>query len=816
MSADRDHLTRRALVGLQLLAALGVFWVYQLETPNAFRVLALAVAAFLFGGWIPHTQRLAYFAMVSVIALPLTMGFSAAATVLAIGAVLLTVMHLPVRFSIRLAVVAALWGGLTALRYVAPSLEVPRNVWPALGTMFMFRLAVYLYALRYEPVSFSRWHGVAYFFMLSSAVYPIFPIVDYGTFARAADAEDDPAQHERGVAWIFRGITQLLLYRFVYFGFTVGELWANNLHDVLQHVVSAFLLYLHVSGTFHLIVGVLHCFGFRLPETHQRYLLASSFGDFWRRINIYWKDAIVKLVFQPVFFRLRTLGHRTALLLATVVSFVVTWALHSYQYLWLQGTPLIKTTDVLFWTVFGVLVVGTTYWESRPRRPRRRATTWSARLAFSRVGTISVILVLWSFWVSESIGTWRTMWTMTRYAAPADVAWMLAALTVVVVLAGFRWDATADDASDTTIGGLTRQAVGRVAVCAGLAALMLPSVQHAAPASLRQTMAHLHGDGLARQDEFIRVGGYYRALESPLSGRVDAWRQPIPEVAFDFAAGFVNRDDFLMGGIRPNMRSLFLGQPFSTNRFGMRDRDYDEAKPADVFRIVLIGPSYVLGWGVGDSETIDVNLEARLDSLARRSGRRVEVLNVSFPAWSVAQETYAIDALAARFHPDVIVLALHPFELMFAADRLRDAMSRGIAVPDSELRAVIQSAGISPGVSAVQLRERLRIAEPRWHQRVFSWASELGASHGARVVGLAMAVPGEEFENTQRVLLRAAQAVRFDILACTRVFHGVRTDLVAVSASDHHPNALGSRMLADCAFRELLRHGLIPAEFLSR
>ena len=82
--------------------------------------------------------------------------------------------------------------------------------------------------------------------------------------------------------------------------------------DLVQYVVSNFLLYLRVSGTFHLIVGMLYLFGFRLPETHHRYFLASSFTDFWRRINIYWKDFMLKIFYYPAVFRLRRLGMTSA------------------------------------------------------------------------------------------------------------------------------------------------------------------------------------------------------------------------------------------------------------------------------------------------------------------------------------------------------------------------------------------------------------------------------------------------------------------------------------------------------------------------
>lgn len=57
-----------------------------------------------------------------------------------------------------------------------------------------------------------------------------------------------------------------------------------------------------------MIIGFMNLFGYDLPETHRKYLLAHSLTDFWRRINIYGKDFMVKMVYFPVYFRLRRSG----------------------------------------------------------------------------------------------------------------------------------------------------------------------------------------------------------------------------------------------------------------------------------------------------------------------------------------------------------------------------------------------------------------------------------------------------------------------------------------------------------------------------
>jgi len=38
------------------------------------------------------------------------------------------------------------------------------------------------------------------------------------------------------------------------------------------------------------LIGMLHLFGFRLPETNHFWLFCQSFTDLWRRMNIYVKD----------------------------------------------------------------------------------------------------------------------------------------------------------------------------------------------------------------------------------------------------------------------------------------------------------------------------------------------------------------------------------------------------------------------------------------------------------------------------------------------------------------------------------------------
>src|SRR5690606_5386001 len=75
---------------------------------------------------------------------------------------------------------------------------------------------------------------------------------------------------------------------------------------------------------------------------------------------------------------------------------------------------------------------------------------------------------------------------------------------------------------------------------------------------------------------------------------------------------------------QPDIEAVYLGQPFSTNSFGIRDKEYPIAKEEGLFRIVGLGDSIMFGWGVKAEESYLSLVETRLNS-ERGDGRRYEV-----------------------------------------------------------------------------------------------------------------------------------------------------------------------------------------------
>ena len=323
---------------------------WQLENQSLSRLMDLAFVGFIIHHLLPLRFRLPFFAVLSLVAVVFGLHETGVRTfvagltgrvpladfplgnflyrlipglsVVGIGLALIGICHLPIRFGARVATVAMAGAGLTVLRANSQWFPDVTEMWVILGSMFMFRLMIYLYDLKHRTAPFSLSRAISYFFLLPNVCFPLFPVVDYKTFCSTYYNEDWPRIYQSGLKWMFRGVIQLLLYRIVYQYAPLDVSKLSSALDVAGCMLGMYLLYLRISGTFHLIVGLLHMFGFNLPETHHLYYLATSFTDVWRRINIYWKDFVMKLFFYPTHFKLRKMGTLWALSLATLATFL--------------------------------------------------------------------------------------------------------------------------------------------------------------------------------------------------------------------------------------------------------------------------------------------------------------------------------------------------------------------------------------------------------------------------------------------------------------------------------------------------------------
>ena len=208
------------VVAAQLALVLFLVSRFRIEEGRGFvRVAPLVFGGFVVHAWLPSRYRRPFFLLLSWVAIGMVLGAVNGSWLIGIGLVLVGLCHLPVPFAARVAMILAAGGLLACFRAQwIPSSWAPA-VLPVAGSIFMFRLAVYVYDLRYEKQAATPWERLSYFFLLPNVCFLLFPIVDYSTYRRTYYDRDPHEIYQKGILWMVRGMTHLLLYRLVYYNF---------------------------------------------------------------------------------------------------------------------------------------------------------------------------------------------------------------------------------------------------------------------------------------------------------------------------------------------------------------------------------------------------------------------------------------------------------------------------------------------------------------------------------------------------------------------------------------------------------------------
>jgi len=791
---------------------------YKLESPAFFHLTLLVFGGFVVQYFLPLAYRLPFFAALSLASIVLVLGWEASAWVIGVGLLLIGVWDFPVAFGFRLAVLAAIVAVLAAARLDRLAIPIPVAFWPILASMFMFRLIVYLYHLRYKTAPFSVASTLSYFFMLPNVCFPLFPVVDYLPFVRGFYDEDRHKIHQVGVRWIFRGILHLILYRMFYKEWPISLEEVSNAGDLVHYCLWLFLMYLRVSGQFHVIVGMLHLFGFNLPETHKLYYLASSFTDFWRRINIYWKDFIMKIFFYPAFFRIKQLGQTTALFLATLFAFFFTWLLHSLQWFWLRGEPLWVAQDILFWIILASLVVVNTLWELKFGRKRKlSAGPVSWRSAFvvglKTLATFTTICILWSLWTSKSIANWSTLWQFAL-VPPTTGGWVVIAIAVLSIVgggmlitrypAGFPWAELS----------LLQEGVFRCAIMVGMAFVSINAVNRQMGFPGKLIVSAKSGE-LNPYDIAELERGYYedlldiRAFNGELwrlySRRPRDWEDDLVKAGYaEFKGGMIGYE------LKPNVEGKFKGGRLHTNRWGMNDNDYPQKRPDGSYRIAVLGASNVMASGVAPDEDFETLLEKHLNSATPgNAGSTYEVLNFAVAGYNPMSQIWVLKDKVLQFEPNAVFYVAHANDKQRAVYNLKVRVQKGIGLDDPYLSELCRRAEVDQNTPDATIQRRLT----PFGEELYLWTLRTLVNtckdHGIKPVFVLLPVLGSP--ETPENDLRMAREAGFTVVDLTGVFgdeYWKKT--LWITEWDGHPNQRGHRMIADRLYELLRRDQVIP------
>jgi D-alanyl-lipoteichoic acid acyltransferase DltB (MBOAT superfamily) len=797
-------------------------------------VFHLILFGFLINAVLPLRYRLPFFTLLSLASIYTILGLVTGTGLIALGLILISICHLPVSFRVRvgalimtgllLAAMRSDWNQFPGIKQqLAPFfslLEFSEQwspvIWPILGSMFMFRLITYLHDIHYEKGRHDIWRSLGYFFMIPNVCFPLFPVVDYARFSQDYYNEEAVRIYQRGISWIFRGVTHLIVYQFIYLYMTLDPVEIGGLADMLQYSLSAFLLYLQVSGQFHLVVGILLLFGFNLPETNHLYYLASSFNNHWRRINIYWKDFMMKVLYYPLYFRLRKLGNTNAIVLSTIVVFFATWSLHAYQWFWLRGTVLLEWHDGLFWAILGTFVIANSLYEIKHGRGRslgkhKRNVYDLTATAMSTAGTFLTMCILWGMWSSDSLSQWMSLWETTGNG------WIgVFTLVPVLFLASYLFGRLSKRQQKVLLTPAPEKgpvSFWRLAIPSILGILVVYSLGQSTVYSLLPSTAanafqeirfKLNEGDLARRER-----GYYEDLVGVNRQNRDLWNvyNQRPE-NWNYSPGAVIRTgDFLEVRYVPNHEAMFRGEVVTTNRWGMRDKDYEQTPPPGTQRIALLGASHVFGSGVKDEETFETIIENRLNSeYSGDSGIIYEILNFGRQGRTALHQVMILEQEILAFKPDTIIYVTHPKDPNRLAQSLARQVYHDHAIPYPYVDSILEQAGINKDMKRFSIERALMPYKYDLLEWAYGRITSICRENGVTPVWVLLPMTYERLKDSDiERHVAAAEAAGFTIISLKDVYNSAAPDELVIAAWDDHPNVLGHQLIAEHLY-DAIRH----------
>ncbi|HET6164080.1 MAG TPA: SGNH/GDSL hydrolase family protein [Planctomycetota bacterium] len=284
---------------------------------------------------------------------------------------------------------------------------------------------------------------------------------------------------------------------------------------------------------------------------------------------------------------------------------------------------------------------------------------------------------------------------------------------------------------------------------------------------------------------------------------------------------------------RPNARVTIGAVECCNNELGLRGASVGEERAAGTFRVLCIGDSTTYGLGVPEPATWVRRLEADLNSTAP-SGLRIEVVNAGVPAYNTRDELALYRSLADRLRPDLVVLGFYgndlerlgfhvatdgsvlpdPFPVPDAWNPvlLRSWLFRRVCVSACEWMAsrgtYVRAKGDNLAMPARWLHEMAQEASAR--RTPFAIFEIPTLAGGPKIT---TRLDPSEYPDREVSAWLAQVAAREEVpfLSLVAALSGPSLPRLRISASDQHPNAFASQLMATAIGAFLRERRLVPA-----
>jgi len=264
-----------------------------------------------------------------------------------------------------------------------------------------------------------------------------------------------------------------------------------------------------------------------------------------------------------------------------------------------------------------------------------------------------------------------------------------------------------------------------------------------------------------------------------------------------------------------NSKAHLMGVEVATNSLGLRDKEYAVPKPPGTYRIMVLGDSVTLGWGVEEGSCYAKRLEALLnENLSGKTHVRYEVINAGVGNYGTVQEWAYFKEEGRELDPDMVIVGFfvndaepvpkrscsfvlnHSRLAVFVWSRLKAVASRFSpkeGYRDYYLGLYDEKADGWVRCKAA-LKELIRYCKGHKKRVLVAFLPELH--------DLGDGYPFKDVHEKVRAIVTAEGADYFDLYP---VLKGQDPRKLWVSREDVHPNRLGHEWIAEGLYRHMLQ-----------
>lgn len=670
-----------------MLLALLVLWLFQFESPE----FALSTEVFLVGAllsWLfPERFRLIAITVVSFLGVFLLFSVEISLVVVLLSVASVALLRSSLSNGSKVLGMLTLGACVFMWRQNWAESKIAFVVVPVFGSIFALRFISYLRETANNPQWRSWSQSLAYFSILPNVVMWFFPLIDYRRFIEGASGPRNRELLQKSAQSVFEGLIQLFLYRVLQATCDIPLQYVSSKGELVQYFLITYLHYIRISGIFHLVIGLVGLYGVELPRSHNFYFFANNSRDLFRRINTYWKDAMVKFVYSPILSRLEHYDKRISLAISTVSVIAASLLLHGFFYLWPRGVFELKFEDVFFWGAMGVWLVSDIFIINKNTKDSQQKKSTMHRfflLAFQISTTFFILSILWGVWNSGSINDLVALVILSEWRGAQDV-WPLLCYPLIGLSGAvyFLWKDREKPADSLSAKTNSFHNWFRLGALSALCLMTTSTFQNLLPLETRSLVKNIADPMFQSEYEGEkRSYDYYEGFKTSALAPVDEDELPIEKQPI-----YEPLSDYRRRQFRPMANHIFMGHRFVTNRWGMPcSKDFSLEKPKNVLRIAVMGASHAISYGIAADNDWPRQAEAILNS----SGfANIEILNFSMIAYPSMVMPHVFLERVAQFNPDIVVHVGGFREYWVTGYVAGLALRNGLSIPFPELFPIL-------------------------------------------------------------------------------------------------------------------------------